>query len=31
MFEKIEVNGKNTHDVYKFLRLNASALNKKKG
>ena len=31
MLEKIEANGKNTHDVYKFLRLNASDLNKKKG
>ena len=27
LFEKIEVNGENTHEVYKFLRLNAPELN----
>ena len=31
IFEKIEINGENTHDVYKFLRMNAPELNQTEG
>ena len=30
MFEKIEVNGPNSHDLYKYLRINSELYNPKK-